>query len=470
MNNYSFTKTYTRNFNKKTILVVDDDRSIRFILKKLLEDNGYEVQTTGNHAGLLRLIKQTLPDLLITDVRLPDGNVLNSMPEIKKTYPTLPIIVISAFSSLSTAVNSVKFGAFEYLSKPFDIDNVLQVVKSVFELPKTINKKTLNNYNLNIQSNYYLTGKSMSMLNIYTSISKLIINNLTVFITGETGTGKNLVAKTIHYLSNENENFFKLNINLLTFDNFKKEIYGFLKNNSTIYIDRLDEINLEKQLELLELLRTIFKKRENEKIQNLRLIVSSKKNINQLIQHGLFREDLFYFLNIIPINIPPLKDRKGDIKELVLNYLDSNKNLPFKEFNQSSFEELEKYNWPGNIKELENFIKRIVILCPEKIITNFSIANELNKSRDLLKNNHNEFSEILDLEFDKFFNQTNYLDYSSILYDYFNKKFEKSLIKRTLMSLNGNQIKTSKLLGINRNTLRKKINELGINVIKREKN
>ena len=143
MNNYSFTKSYIRNPNKKIILVVDDDKSIRFILRKLLEKNGYEVETTGNYIGLLRLIKQISPDLLITDIRLPDGNVLNNIPEIKKIYPSLPIIVISAFSSLETTVNSLKLGAFEYLSKPFDIQNILKVVRSVFDLPKTISKKKI---------------------------------------------------------------------------------------------------------------------------------------------------------------------------------------------------------------------------------------------------------------------------------------------------------------------------------------
>ena len=141
MNNYSFTKAYIRNSNKKIILVVDDDKSIRFILRKLLEKNGYEVETTGNYNGLLRSIKKISPDLLITDIRLPDGNVLKNIPEIKKIYPSLPIIVISAFSTLETAVNSVKFGAFEYLSKPFDIENVLKVVKSVFDLPRNTSKK-----------------------------------------------------------------------------------------------------------------------------------------------------------------------------------------------------------------------------------------------------------------------------------------------------------------------------------------
>ena len=314
MNNYSFTKSYIRNPNKKLILVVDDDKSIRFILRKLLEKNGYKVETTGNYIGLLRSIKQISPDLLITDIRLPDGNVLNNIPEIKKIYPSLPIIVISAFSSLETTVNSLKLGAFEYLSKPFDIENVLKVVKSVFDFPKTIREKKINNEISSTQLNNNLVGKSIPMLNIYSLISKLIDNNLTVFICGETGTGKNLVAKTIHKLSNKNKNFFRINISCLTFENFEKRIYGTIKNNSTIYIESLDEINLEKQLKFLDLLRAIFKKRNNEKINNLRFIVSSRKNISLLIQNGLFREDLFYFLNIIPINIPPLKERKGDIK------------------------------------------------------------------------------------------------------------------------------------------------------------
>ena len=174
MKHYSFTKSYNKVPFKKNILVVDDDKSIRFILRTLLEKNKYSVATTGNQVGLLRLIKEISPDLLITDVKLPDGNILDKLSDIKNLNPELPVIVISGFSTLSTAVNSIKFGAFEYLSKPFDLEKVLQIVNAALDLPKTINKINYKNKDINIiKSNFDLIGRSQPMQDIFSSISKL---------------------------------------------------------------------------------------------------------------------------------------------------------------------------------------------------------------------------------------------------------------------------------------------------------
>ena len=472
-NSYSFSKSYNFNQTKEVILVVDDDKNVRFVLKTLFKKHGYIVETSGNFSGLLRLIKELSPNLLITDVKLPDGNVLNNLFKIKDENPKMPIIVISALSTLSTAVNAIKLGAFEYISKPFNIDEVLEVSRSALRsISQKKGKLLKKEYLDNLKSNNSLIGKSKSMQNIFQSISKLIGNNLTVLITGETGTGKDLVAKTIHNLCNKNNNFYKINMGISNFTEIEKIILGVNEEKSTIYLDAIDEMNIENQLKLLNLLRMFYYNKKNKVVDDIRIIVSSKKNLSKLILKGLFREDLFYYLNIVPLYMSPLKERKEDIKELTINFLNLNKlnNLPNKKFDEKSFEELMNYNWPGNIKELENLIKRISVLYPEAIITDTSIKNELSKSKEIIKNDLNEFTEILDLEFEKFFNQANISQFSENLYDYFIKKYEKSLIKRTLYSVNGNQIKASKLLGINRNTLRKKIIELEVDIIKRIKN
>ncbi len=472
-NSYSFSKSYNFNQAKEVILVVDDDKNVRFVLKTLFKKHGYIVETSGNYSGLLRLIKELSPNLLITDVKLPDGNVLDDLFKIKGKNPKMPIIVISALSTLSTAVNAVKLGAFEYISKPFNIDEVLEVSRSALRSTSQIKGKLLKKENLdNLKSNNSLIGKSKSMQNIFQLISKLIGNNLTVLITGETGTGKDLVANTIHNLCNKNNKFFKINMGISNFSEIEKLILAVNDEKSTIYLDAIDEMSIENQLKLLDLLRLFYSNNKNKVVNDIRIIVSSRKNLSKLILKGLYREDLFYYLNIVPLFMPPLKERKEDIKELAINFLNKNSlnNLPIKKFDEKSFEELMNYNWPGNIRELENFIKRISVLYPETIIRDSSIKNELNKSRETIKNDLNEFTEILDLEFEKFFNKENISQFSEKLYDYFIKKYEKSLIKRTLNSVNGNQIKASRLLGINRNTLRKKIIELNIEIIKRIKN
>ena len=469
MQDYTFSKTYKRKHNKKFILIVDDDKNIRFILKTLFAKNNYQVETTGNLAGLHRLINNFSPDLIITDVKLPDGNFFNEIPDIKKKYPNLPIIVISAFSTLSTAVKAVRHGAFEFISKPFDINKVLQVTENAFD-ELSVNKKKLKNSETK-DFNKNLIGKSEPMLNIFHAISKLIGHNLTVLLTGESGTGKDLIAKTVHDLSNQNEKFFKINLSMVNSKTIQKKICNLLFENSTIYLDNINEISLSFQAHLLNLLRNTFSKIENENIKNVRFIISSSENLIKLIEKGEFREDLFYYLNIIPLNIPPLRERKEDIKDLVDSFLNLNKinNLPIKSMHNYAYKELENYSWPGNIKELETFINRLVILSPGKLINEKFVKSELDKVKEQLKNDFSNFSEIFDLELENFFKNADISRYSNSLYNFLLRKLEHSLIRKTLSVVNGNQIKASRLLGLNRNTLRKKINELDIEIIKKVK-
>ena len=469
MQDYTFSKAYKRNHNKKLILIVDDDKNIRFILKTLFIKNNYQVETTGNLAGLHRLINNFSPDLIITDVKLPDGNFFNEIPDIKKKYPNLPIIVISAFSTLSTAVKAVRQGAFEFISKPFDIKKVLQVTENAFD-ELNIKKKKLKKETK--EFNKKLIGKSEPMLNIFHSISKIIGHNLMVLITGESGTGKDLIAKTIHDLSNQNENFFKINLSMFNSKTIDKKISNLLFENSTIYLDNVNEINIGLQPYLLNLLRNTFLKIENENIKNIRFIISSSENLIKLIEKGQFREDLFYYLNIIPLYIPPLRERKEDIKDLVDSFLSTNKinNLPVKLIHNNAYKELENYSWPGNIKELDTFINRLLILSPGKLINEKFIKSELVKVKEQLKNDFSNFSEIFDSELEKFFKNADISRYSNSLYNFILRKLEDSLIRKTLSVVNGNQIKASRMLGLNRNTLRKKINELNIDIIKKVKN
>ncbi len=470
MKDYTFSKAYKRNHNKKFIIIVDDDKNIRFILKTLFAKSNYQVETTGNLAGLHRLINNFSPDLIITDVKLPDGNFFNEIPDIKKKYPNLPIIVISSFSTLSSAVKAVRHGAFEFISKPFDINKVLQVTENAFDELNVKKKKFKNSETTDFNKN--LIGKSEPMQNIFHSISKLIGHNLTVLITGESGTGKDLIAKTIHDLSNQNKNFFKIDLSVVKSNSIEKKLSKALFENSTIYLDNINEMDISFQPHLLNLLRNAFSRIQSKNIKNIRLIISSSENLLKLIEKGKFREDLFYYLNIIPLYIPPLRERKEDIKDLVNSFLNLNEinNLPIKSIHNFAYKELENYSWPGNIKELETFINRLVILSPGKLINEKFIKNEMDKAKEQLKNDFNNFSEIFDLELEKFFKNTDISRYSENLYQFLLKKLEHSLIRKTLSVVNGNQFKASRLLGLNRNTLRKKISELDIAIIKKVKN
>ena len=407
---YSFAKKTVYKNGKLLILVVDDDKTIRFVLKRLLIKNGYNVETTGNYSGLRRLISEINPDLLITDVKLPDGNVLNFLPQIKKSFPLLPIIIISAQSTLNTAVKSIKKGAFDYISKPFDLDDLLEATKKAlsFENEEDNNKK--DSLIFNIQSDNFsnsLIGKSQSMQEVFYSISKLLKSNLSVLITGETGTGKELIAKTIHKLNFESEdNFISLNMGSIRSEeleetllkNYNKSFGRSLNvSNKTLYLNSIDEMTVFSQNKLLDILRTFYSVNNPIESNFSRIIASSKKQLTDLIKDGCFCEDLFYYLNVIPINVPALRERKDDIPHLVNYFLKqtSIKNLPQKKFNDNSFKELMLYDWPGNIRELENLINRISIFYPENVISSLSIKKEIKKSSYKTMKSFNSFSGTL---------------------------------------------------------------------------
>ncbi len=479
----------------KKILVVDDDKSIRLVLSTALTRSGFLVKTSATTAGFWSLLNDDEFDVMITDVGLPDGDTLDVLPKIQTLNPKMKIIVISAKSTLITAVRAEKKGAFYYFPKPFDLDELIGLVNKVFETSGLLDQKNIietENLVSDKPSLYEagpIIGKSKIMQDTYKIIARIIKSNITVLINGEIGTGKKLLAKSIHDLTFSSKNkFIKLNIKNFRIINEELSLYLNNKNHNsvhindlknleggTIFIDQVCEGSLTEQYELLNFIEN-FNFINNQYSQNdinTRIIVTSKKDLIKLVEKGEFREDLYYKLNVMPIYLPPLRKRLEDIPSLI-NYFINTFNV--KNNRQLSIDELalnflKTYHWPGNIQELRNLIERLSLSISNNKISISDVKEHLKNSFEINENDENlTLESLIEKRISKLTSSFNDNSVNINVYDEFIRTMEKPLIENILNYTRGNQIKASYILGLNRNTLRKKISELGVTVRKVRKN
>ena len=472
--------------SNKTLIIAEDDESIRLVTSRYLQDLGYEIFMATNLKELWKLIESNKGDVLITDVMLPDGELFDILPQIIEYRESLPVIVVSAKNNLQTAISATKQGAYEYLPKPFDLDELQKLIKKALESKQNLKNKTKIR---NESEKQLIVGRSPAMQDLYKSIARLSQNDLTVMIYGESGTGKELVAKALHKYSTRSEKpFIALNMAAIPNDLIESELFGHEKGSftgahqksdgkfklaekGTLFLDEIGDMPIDAQTRLLRVLQEgeFTPIGGKEKIQaDTRIIAATHKNLSNLIEKGEFREDLFYRLNVVPISIPPLRERKEDIPELVNHFLDKAKDLQLepKKFTTESFQILEKYQWPGNVRELENFILKLCALYTDENIMNDDLAEEilnLQKLDQQMLDNDNQFSKILEKYLSRNINKIN-KEYQGDVYNYFVTELEKVLLLEVLKNKNGNQLKAAELLGLNRNTLRKKITELNISI------
>ena len=472
--------------SNKTLIIAEDDESIRLVTSRYLQDLGYDVILASNLKELWKLIESNKGDALITDVMLPDGELFDILPQIIEYRESLPVIVVSAKNNLQTAISATKQGAYEYLPKPFDLDELQKLVKKALESKQNSKNKTKLK---NESEKQLIVGRSPSMQELYKSIARLSQNDLTVMIYGESGTGKELVAKALHKYSARSEKpFIALNMAAIPNDLIESELFGHEKGSftgahqksdgkfklaekGTLFLDEIGDMPIDAQTRLLRVLQEgeFTPIGGKEKIlADTRIIAATHKNLSSLIEKGEFREDLFYRLNVVPINIPPLRERKEDIPELVNHFLEKAKTLKLepKKFNTESFQILEKYQWPGNVRELENFILKLCALYTDEIIMNEDLVKEIKNLQKLdqqMLDTDSQFSKILENYLSKNINKIN-TEYQGDVYNYFVTELEKVLLFEVLKNKNGNQLKAAELLGLNRNTLRKKITELNISI------
>ncbi len=467
------------------ILIADDDASIRTVLTQALSRAGYSPRATSNAATLWRWAQAGDGDLIITDVVMPDENAFNLIPQIKKQRPDLPIIVMSAQNTIMTAIQASEKGAFDYLPKPFDLKELISVIERALEEPKEITAATLQSGD---DEQLPLIGRSIAMQEIYRVIARVMKTDLSVMIRGESGTGKELVARALHDFSNRASGpFIAINMAAIPRELIESELFGHEKGaftgaqgrhigrfeqaeGGTLFLDEIGDMPLEAQTRLLRVLQEGEYTRVGGRVPiktDVRIVAATHRDLQKLIQNGSFREDLFYRLNVVPINVPPLRSRLDDISDLAHHFLRKaeTQGLPVKRFEPDAVKRMQSYQWPGNVRELENFVQRIAALHPEEVITKTCIEEELEQTSirsDPIIEQEKSLPDFVANYLQSYFSSYG-TDLPPIgLYERVIKQVEKPLILAALASTNGNQIKASELLGINRNTLRKKIKDLEI--------
>ena len=480
-----------------TILIADDDRSIRTVLTQALGRAGYQVRATSSAATLWRWVEDGEGDVVITDVIMPDENGLDLIPRIRRVRPELPVIVMSAQSTLTTAVQATQRGAFDYLPKPFDLTELLATVERALKQP--LAPAAPKAPEPSADDSLPLIGRSPAMQEIYRIIARLTTTDLTVMINGESGAGKELVARALHDFGRRRQGpFVPINMAAIPRELIESELFGHERgaftgatnrhigrfeqsNGGTLFLDEIGDMPPEAQTRLLRVLQegeyTTVGGRQPIRA-NARIIAATHRDLRALIRSGQFREDLFYRLNVVPIRLPPLRERPDDIPALAQHFLAKAQaeGLPAKTMDHSAMALLSGYRWPGNVRELENLIRRLAALVPQPVISAEIIAQELAEHAAPepaaaegtgLRAEGDEpdnMTAVVERHISRLLAAIRESGEEGVLYERALADLERPLIRMTLAETRGNQIRAAALLGLNRNTLRKKIREHGIGV------
>ena len=471
-----------------SILVADDDASMRTVLSQALGRAGHAARVTGTASTLWQWIAAGEGEVVVTDVYMPDGTAFDLIPRIRKQRPDLPIIVMSAHSTLATAVTAAELGAFDYLAKPFDLNNLLATIDRALQAPKAAVKAVADSP---LADQGPLIGRSPAMQEIYRTLARLTQTDLTVMITGESGTGKELVARALHQHSKRrNGPFLAINMAAIPRDLIEAELFGHERGaftganargvgrfeqaeGGTLLLDEIGDMPMEAQTRLLRVLQegefTSVGGRVSMKA-NVRIVAATHRDLRQHIAHGLFREDLFYRLNVVPLRLPPLRERREDIPDLARHFLKNavKSGLPERSIDTPALDRLMAHDWPGNVRELENVVLRLVAIHAQDQITADLVAAQLDGTPRALTAPVDAASQSLSSlvegwlrgEFGKAGGELP----APGLYDRMLREMEAPMVRAALVATRGNQIKAADLLGVNRNTLRKKIRELGVQV------
>jgi len=529
------------------ILVADDDAAIRTVLNQALSRVGHDVRVTSNASTLWRWVAAGEGDLVITDVVMPDENAFDMLPRIKKARPDLPVIVMSAQNTFMTAIRASERGAYEYLPKPFDLTELLNIVNRALSEPKkgpgmpsaeeqaenmplvgrspamqdiyrmlarmmqTDLTELLNIVNRALAEpkrpkldaraeeqpeTMPLVGRSAAMQDIYRMLARMMQTDLTVMISGESGTGKELVARALHeYGRRRGGPFVAINMAAIPRDLIESELFGHEKGaftgaqnrssgrfeqaeGGTLFLDEIGDMPMEAQTRLLRVLQqgeyTTVGGRTPIKT-DVRIVAATNKDLRTLINQGLFREDLFYRLNVVPLRLPALRERSEDIPDLVRHFFKqgAGEGLQTKRIAAGGIELMKRYPWPGNVRELENVVRRLSALYAQDEISAEIIEAELKTGeRPVVPGNSPLIPDDLSIgQAVEHFLQRYFASFAGDLppaglYQRILAEVEYPLVLASMTATRGNQIKAAELLGLNRNTLRKKIRELGVNVYK----
>ena len=457
----------------KNIWILDDDKSIRWVLQKALEKNNYNVRAFGNTNEAINQFNHDMPDLIVSDIKMPGETGLQFLEKVKGKFPNIPVIIMTAFSDLDSAVDSYSHGAYEYLPKPFDIDNAISVINSAFK-DKVEDPSDIENSNK-------IIGTSKVMQEVFKQIGKLSKSDASILITGESGTGKELIAKAIHDNSlRKDKPFVALNSAAIPKDLLESELFGYEKGaftganvskkgyfeeaeNGTLFLDEIADMPIDLQSKLLRVLNDgSFQKLGSSTVikANVKIIAATHQDLKDKINKQTFREDLYHRLNVISIHLPALRERENDITLLAKFFLNQSakelKTQP-KYLNEETQDYFKKLNWTGNIRQLRNICHWLTVMSPGREIGVSDLPAEILKENIYNKTPTNwEESIILSIKNDLINNEKN-------IYDLYVNKLEKLLIQLSIEHCNGRKINAASILGIGRNTISRKIKELNSN-------
>ncbi|MFQ5900606.1 MAG: sigma-54-dependent transcriptional regulator [Thermodesulfobacteriota bacterium] len=447
------------------ILIVDDEKSIRESLAGILKDEGFEVSLARDGEDAVRMVKEVTPDVVMLDIWMPGIDGIEVLKHIKDRYPIIAVIMISGHGTIDTAVKATKLGAYDFIEKPLYLEKVILTVQHALEERKLKEENRL--LRRDIEKRYELIGESDPIHNLRGQIKRIAPTNSWVLITGENGTGKELVARNIHLLSKRKENpFVEVNCAAIPEDLIESELFGHekgsftgatgmrkgkfdLAHKGTIFLDEIGDMSLKTQAKVLRVLQeqNFVRVGGTENIcVDVRVIAATNKDLKQEMENGNFREDLYYRLNVIPFHVPALRERKEDIPLFVKYFLKElvrNMGRYSKDITPDALTLLKAYQWPGNVRELKNLVESLIIMSPEDLITDRDLPDYImeNSKRD----------------YDMDILSSNSLREAR-------QEFEKEFILRKLEENKGSMSKTADCLGIERTSLYRKIKSYGIDI------
>ncbi len=466
------------NVNKESIWVVDDDRSIRWVLEKALSKADMDVRTFEEADSVIRALDHSQPDAIISDVRMPGMDGLAMLDKVHASYPDLPIIIITAHSDLDSAVSAYKGGAFEYLPKPFDIDEAVELTRRAVKHHNEVSKEKEST--IEPLQETEIIGEAPSMQEVFRAIGRLSRSNITVLINGESGTGKELVAEALHRHSPRAENaFIALNMAAIPRDLLESELFGHEKgaftgaqamrkgrfeqaDGGTLFLDEIGDMPAELQTRLLRVLAEgdFYRVGGHSPVKvDVRIIAATHQDLEARVEKGDFREDLFHRLNVIRIHIPALRERREDIGLLARHFLQSaatELNMETKSLDDQSLEFLTKLEWRGNVRQLQNTCRWLTVMAPGQEVHLDDLPPELlNKESKVQMSD--DWVKVL-----QYWAEQQLAKGETDLFEKATPEFERVMIQTALRSAGGRRQDAARLLGCGRNTLTRKIKELGM--------
>jgi DNA-binding NtrC family response regulator len=455
-----------------TLLIVDDEKAVRYAFKRTFCDE-YTICTAANGKEAVDAVAREEPDIVLMDIRMPEMNGLEALAIIKEKYIHIPIIMVTAFADSATAMQAMKDGAFDYVAKPFDNDELRRVIEKALgssRIQAELHCGCGEQWNDSVHNKECIVGSSPEVLNMCKAIGQMAGSDLPVLITGETGVGKELTARALlQHSSRKDTPFMVVNCASLPAELVESELFGYETgaftgaskqrigrfeqcDQGTLFLDEIGELPFAAQAKVLRVLQdgTFERLGSNKQLTtDVRLIAATNRDLEKMAADGKFRLDLLHRINVLTINIPSLKQRITDLPDLILYFLSRyghQVSPPVEGISDQALDKLAKYSWPGNIRELENTIRRAIVLAKARVLTTEDciLQNPEEPSRD--------FEQVVSSQIDKLLKEDTSRPYHHLL-----SEVEHILVKKSLELCDGNQVQAANLLGINRMTLRKKI-------------